>query len=179
MLCTPTVDEEPVKKMPKFSPFTGSSRRLDGKPAVESDQPTSTPALKQHLPEGTNGAASSHSSACEHSGKLVFGSNEARVSNGKRKVYFSTCKETLIFSCWLLIYLANSSALTLFLTPGCFEGDKGRYTSEDRRSKVPSIYREEVLTQGLTAFIFPYILGASANLLHLKRKKKKKKLLRC
>ncbi|KAI5665992.1 hypothetical protein M9H77_15845 [Catharanthus roseus] len=91
----PEVDEEPVKKMPKFSPFTGSSRRLDGKPAVESDQPTSTPALKQHLPEGTNGAASSHSSACEHSGKLVFGSNEARVSNGKRKAVSKETKEDI------------------------------------------------------------------------------------
>ncbi|KAL3530772.1 hypothetical protein ACH5RR_010094 [Cinchona calisaya] len=84
----PEVDEEPAKKMPKFSPFSGSSRRLDGKPATQLLPSTSSPVLKQHQQEdtgGTNGSASSNSSSRKHAGKLVFGSNREHDSNGKQK----------------------------------------------------------------------------------------------
>ncbi|KAG5253723.1 ubiquitin fusion degradation protein [Salix suchowensis] len=43
--------EEPAAKKPKFSAFTGSSRRLDGKPAAQPAASTICPTLKQHQPE--------------------------------------------------------------------------------------------------------------------------------
>ncbi|XP_024157470.1 ubiquitin recognition factor in ER-associated degradation protein 1 isoform X1 [Rosa chinensis] len=71
-------EEEPVQKVARFNPFTGSARRLDGKPSTESVAPVSSPILKQHQLEGENGAKDSKpstSASRQRSGKLVFGSN--------------------------------------------------------------------------------------------------------
>ncbi|KAI3450370.1 hypothetical protein Pfo_007035 [Paulownia fortunei] len=83
----PEVDEEPEKNIPKFSPFFGSARRLDGKPSTQLVVPISSPVLKQHKPDngiGTNGSTS-NSCTQQQSGKIVFGSNAADASNGKPK----------------------------------------------------------------------------------------------
>ncbi|KAM5583565.1 ubiquitin recognition factor in ER-associated degradation protein 1 [Rosa sericea] len=71
-------EEEPVQKVARFNPFTGSARRLDGKPSTESVAPVSSPILKQHQLESENGAKDSKpstSASRQRSGKLVFGSN--------------------------------------------------------------------------------------------------------
>ncbi|KAM7522174.1 hypothetical protein LguiA_012076 [Lonicera macranthoides] len=78
----PEVEEEPAQKIPKFNPFTGSGRRLDGKLPTQPDAPVSAPLLKQQEPE----AAPSTSKSRQHAGKLVFGSNASQSSNGTPKV---------------------------------------------------------------------------------------------
>ncbi|RXH74635.1 hypothetical protein DVH24_029356 [Malus domestica] len=74
-------EEEPPEKIPKFSPFTGSVRRLDGKPALDQPvAPVSSPGiLKQNQLESENGTKgsmlSTSVSAHRPKGKLVFGTN--------------------------------------------------------------------------------------------------------
>ncbi|GAU49249.1 hypothetical protein TSUD_87640 [Trifolium subterraneum] len=63
----PQVEEETVTKTPAVIPFSGSARRLDGKPSTQSVEQTSTPILKQQQTE--NKTMSSNRT----SGKLVFG----------------------------------------------------------------------------------------------------------
>ncbi|KAK1589012.1 hypothetical protein Q3G72_029609 [Acer saccharum] len=83
-----SAQEEPAEKIPKFSPFTGSGRRLDGKTSTQPAEPTqvaepapaSAPMLNSHQPNadnGTNGSKSSNASD-QPSRKLVFGSNPKR-----------------------------------------------------------------------------------------------------
>lgn len=81
-------EEEPANKIAKFSAFSGSAKRLDGKASVESVPEVSSPMLKQHQPKATNGASSSVSSSSSrrHPGKLVFGSNSDQPPIGKPKV---------------------------------------------------------------------------------------------
>ncbi|CAL5211575.1 unnamed protein product [Lathyrus oleraceus] len=64
-----------LTKTPEVIPFSDSGRRLDGKPATQSVEPSSTPILKQQQQQTENKTKSS-------SGKLVFGSkgNAANVS---------------------------------------------------------------------------------------------------
>lgn len=86
---SPEVEEEPANKIPKFSAFTGSARRLDGKAAVQSVVPVSSPLLKQKQPEATTsdsiGSTPPSSTSRKRSGKLVFGSNTDQPPNGKPK----------------------------------------------------------------------------------------------
>ncbi|XP_059430696.1 uncharacterized protein LOC132164247 isoform X2 [Corylus avellana] len=85
----PEVEDEPAKKMAKTSPFTGSARRLDGKPLTQSAAPASSPMLKQHQPEGQTGTKYSKSSSpASHqpSGRLVFGSNANKPEKEAPKV---------------------------------------------------------------------------------------------
>ncbi|XXG75226.1 hypothetical protein AAC387_Pa07g3781 [Persea americana] len=63
--------EEPVDEEPKFSPFTGVGRRLDGKPPQQAAVPVSS--LIPRATSGT-GSTSSGTAARQTSGKLVFGS---------------------------------------------------------------------------------------------------------
>ncbi|KAL5973353.1 hypothetical protein ACLOJK_030003 [Asimina triloba] len=70
--------EEPANEEPKFSPFTGTGRRLDGKPLKQ--PAASSEFSKSSVAQSgvaANGAASTSSSSSSHqpSGKLVFGSN--------------------------------------------------------------------------------------------------------
>ncbi|KAL6274534.1 hypothetical protein ACE6H2_025226 [Prunus campanulata] len=87
-------EQETPEKVAKFSPFTGSARRLDGEPVLtQSVAPAvpSPPELKQRQLEsenGTNkkGSKSSASASLPHSGKLVFGSNVNWPANATPKV---------------------------------------------------------------------------------------------
>jgi ubiquitin fusion degradation protein 1 len=79
--------EEPAAKMPRFSAFTGSARRLDGKPATQPTASTICPALKQHQPEAENNGSKLLSSLShQQSGKLVFGSTSNQPQNETPKV---------------------------------------------------------------------------------------------
>ncbi|KAI5390789.1 uncharacterized protein LOC127103112 [Lathyrus oleraceus] len=71
---SPQVEKETETKTPEVIPFSGSGRRLDGKPATQSVEASSTPILKQQQQQTENKTKSS--------GKLVFGSkgNAANVS---------------------------------------------------------------------------------------------------
>ncbi|CAN6699397.1 unnamed protein product [Malus baccata var. baccata] len=88
-------DEEPSEKIPKFIPFTGSARRLDGKPALDQSVApvSSTEILEQNQQESENGTKgsmpSTSTSAGRPNGKLVFGkigSNANRPTNETPKV---------------------------------------------------------------------------------------------
>ncbi|OVA17838.1 Ubiquitin fusion degradation protein UFD1 [Macleaya cordata] len=74
------------KEAPKFIPFTGVARRLDGKHSTESAQPVPSPILKAQKSEGTNGSISSTNSSRKHSGKLVFGSKANKALKEAPKV---------------------------------------------------------------------------------------------
>ncbi|XP_040993019.1 ubiquitin fusion degradation protein 1 homolog isoform X1 [Juglans microcarpa x Juglans regia] len=81
--------EEPARKIPKFSPFTGFGRRLDGKPSTQPVAPAASPKLKQHQPEAHNGTEDSKSSkpaSQQPAGKLVFGSNVNQPQKAAPKV---------------------------------------------------------------------------------------------
>lgn len=85
----PEVEDEPANKIAKFSPFTGSGRRLDGKSLTQSVAPDSSPTLKKHQSEAHNGTKDSKSSnpaSRQPSGKLVFGSNANQPQNEASKV---------------------------------------------------------------------------------------------
>ncbi|XP_077232752.1 uncharacterized protein LOC143870938 [Tasmannia lanceolata] len=85
--------EEPAKEEPKFSPFTGVGRRLDGKSLKQTVTPVSSSAPKEPQSKSTTGTASTSSSAPSRqaSGKLVFGSNTNQAPKGTQKV---AAKET-------------------------------------------------------------------------------------
>lgn len=77
--------EEPVKEEPKFIPFHGVGRRLDGKPS----QSVSPSLSKEHQSKVTNrkGDTSSSISSRQHLGKLVFGSNASEAPKETKKVH--------------------------------------------------------------------------------------------
>ncbi|KAF7808618.1 ubiquitin fusion degradation protein 1-like protein [Senna tora] len=85
------VEEIPAENEPKFNPFTGTGRRLDGKPLKNPPPPASSSGSKDKRADAQNG--SSHSSAASgsqsnaaQSQKLVFGSNASRnKETGKEK----------------------------------------------------------------------------------------------
>lgn len=90
-----SAEEEPVQKVARFNPFTGSARRLDGKPLTESVAPVSSPILKQHQPESENGTKDSKpstSASRQRSGKLVFGSNPNQPTKEAPKVWTFSIK---------------------------------------------------------------------------------------
>ncbi|XP_057956698.1 uncharacterized protein LOC131149919 [Malania oleifera] len=85
----PEVEEEPARKIAKFSPFTGLARRLDGKSQTQLAAPVSSPTLKQQQSEAAKVIVdSTPSSSMSHRrpGKLVFASNIDHAPNGKQKV---------------------------------------------------------------------------------------------
>lgn len=103
-----SAEEEPVQKVPRFNPFTGSARRLDGKPLTESVAPVSSPILKQHQLESENGTKDSKpstSASRQRSGKLVFGSNPNQPTKEAPKVCTFSLK---------LPYLSGHINLMLF-----------------------------------------------------------------
>jgi len=75
--------EAPAEEEPKFIPFTGSGRRLDGKPSKDKDVLASSPAKRQA--NATNGVQPSTASSSQGgssrktTGKLVFGSGGSRA----------------------------------------------------------------------------------------------------
>lgn len=87
--------EAPAEAEPKFNPFKGNGRRLDGKPLKNEPLPASSSSgSKDKRPANvSNGcgqpsagsSSSSQSSTRQTQGKLVFGSN-ANHGTGKQKV---------------------------------------------------------------------------------------------
>lgn len=84
-------EEAAAEEEPKFNPFTGSARRLDGKPLKQQPPPVSTSGSKDKRPDMANATgqsaagSSSQSSNRQTQGKLVFGSNANRNPD-KQKV---------------------------------------------------------------------------------------------
>lgn len=78
-------EEAPAETEPKFSPFTGSGRRLDGKPLNYQPPSVAPSRSKDKQPNVANGNAkpsagsSSQSANRQAQGKLVFGSNVSRT----------------------------------------------------------------------------------------------------
>ncbi|XP_065880010.1 uncharacterized protein [Euphorbia lathyris] len=85
------LEEEVAQKIPKFNPFTGVARRLDGKLSTELPTSGTDPGLKQKQQEAGENVCSSKpstSASRSHSGKLVFGSNanQSQSQKGTPKV---------------------------------------------------------------------------------------------
>ncbi|XP_078158749.1 uncharacterized protein LOC144554301 [Carex rostrata] len=89
--------QEDVPEEPKFSAFTGTGRRLDGRPAKQEDSvPVAVPSTVNHQAKSTTGNKSGSGSSAEAStstsktgrpsGKLVFGANSGRPSKETQKV---------------------------------------------------------------------------------------------
>ncbi|GMN24123.1 hypothetical protein TIFTF001_000436 [Ficus carica] len=69
-------EDEPPLKISKFNPFSGSSRRLDGKSSMQSAPLGSSPSIEKQQVVAEKGTTVSESQTMRrHSGKLVFGSN--------------------------------------------------------------------------------------------------------
>lgn len=88
-----TVQEAPVEPEPKFNPFSGVGRRLDGKPQNYQPPPVSTSMSKEKQPVSAGSGqpstgSSSQSTSRQSQGKLVFGSNVNRTPKGTQKVLF-------------------------------------------------------------------------------------------
>lgn len=89
--------QEDVPEEPKFSAFTGTGRRLNGRPAKQEDSvPVAVPSTVNHQAKSTTGnkpgagssaeASTSTSKTGRPSGKLVFGANSSRPSKETQKV---------------------------------------------------------------------------------------------
>ncbi|GMJ03559.1 ubiquitin fusion degradation 1 [Hibiscus trionum] len=85
-------EEAPAEDEPKFSAFTGTARRLDGKPLKEQPPPVSSSGSKDKGPAVSNGnnsrpslGSSSQAAAGKAHGKLVFGSNASRPKETKQE----------------------------------------------------------------------------------------------
>ena len=76
--------EAQIEDEPKFNPFTGVGRRLDGKPMTNQPTPVSSSASKDKRPDvansggQTSSGSSSKATSRQSQGKLVFGSNANR-----------------------------------------------------------------------------------------------------
>ncbi|RXH99558.1 hypothetical protein DVH24_021360 [Malus domestica] len=94
---TAQVEEDPAEAEPKFNPFTGSGRRLDGKPLKYEPAPASSSGSNDKKPAVTNGNAqpsmgsSSQATSRQAQGKLVFGANASRTPKETQK---EAAKET-------------------------------------------------------------------------------------
>lgn len=81
------VEDASAEAEPKFSPFTGVGRRLDGKTLMHQPQPISSSGAKdKRLDAATSNAqpsagSSSQSNTRQTQGKLVFGSNVNRTTS--------------------------------------------------------------------------------------------------
>nr|XP_009777054.1 PREDICTED: ubiquitin fusion degradation protein 1 homolog isoform X2 [Nicotiana sylvestris] len=97
---TPAEGEEAAaEEEPKFNPFTGSARRLDGKPLKQQPPPVSTSGSKDKRPDMANATgqsaagSSSQSSNRQTQGKLVFGSNANRNPDKQKEPVKEPVKE--------------------------------------------------------------------------------------
>lgn len=89
--------EPPAEPEPKFNPFTGSGRRLDGKPLKTQPPPLSSAGSHDKRPNGsgaggtaTASSSSSQSTNRQSQGKLVFGSSGNRPGD-PQKVHLASC----------------------------------------------------------------------------------------
>ncbi|KAK1305423.1 hypothetical protein QJS10_CPB11g02219 [Acorus calamus] len=76
------VQEVPAEAEPKFSPFTGIGRRLDGKPSNNTAPSTSNTSEDAPQTRSASESSSSHQSTS----KLVFGSNANPIQKNSHKV---------------------------------------------------------------------------------------------
>ncbi|KAL0897384.1 hypothetical protein Bca101_081345 [Brassica carinata] len=80
-------EEEPASKVPKFTPFTGSGKRLDGKTKTESTtEQEDTKQEEKPTEKGKDEEKLSTPTPPQKSGKLVFGSNSKQTSKATVKV---------------------------------------------------------------------------------------------
>ncbi|XP_027161323.1 ubiquitin recognition factor in ER-associated degradation protein 1 [Coffea eugenioides] len=75
---------------PKFNPFSGVGRRLDGKPMKYQPSPASSSGSNDKRPEVSGGAqpssgSSSQGASRQSQGKLVFGSNQNRTRETQKE----------------------------------------------------------------------------------------------
>ncbi|KAL3539034.1 hypothetical protein ACH5RR_002400 [Cinchona calisaya] len=88
----PAGQEASADTVPKFNPFSGAGRRLDGKPLNYQPPPVSSSGSKVEQPDVSDGGArlsagsSSQSTSQQSRGKLVFGSNQNRASETKKEL---------------------------------------------------------------------------------------------
>ncbi|XP_057788525.1 uncharacterized protein LOC131005527 [Salvia miltiorrhiza] len=92
--------QEPSEESePKFNPFTGVGRRLDGKPLKTGSPPVSSTAPQDRRANTSGGATTVASSSSSQSakgptpGKLVFGSNASRTKDAPKDALKDTKKE--------------------------------------------------------------------------------------
>ncbi|KAL8096876.1 uncharacterized protein LOC141686729 [Apium graveolens] len=84
-------EEAPAEAEPKFNPFTGAGRRLDGKPLKYGPETTPSPGSKDKRTPVSNGkeqssaGSSSPSTSRQSQGKLVFGSNPGQSTGTKKE----------------------------------------------------------------------------------------------
>uniref|UniRef100_A0A6N2L807 V-type proton ATPase proteolipid subunit n=1 Tax=Salix viminalis TaxID=40686 RepID=A0A6N2L807_SALVM len=89
---TSQAEEVPAETEPKFSPFTGAGRRLDGRPLSYQPPPASSSGSKDKQPAVADGSrqpslgSSSQNTARQSQGKLVFGSNTGRTPKETQRV---------------------------------------------------------------------------------------------
>lgn len=86
--------EVPVEPEPKFNPFSGVGRRLDGKPMKQEPSPVSSSGSKDKQPVNSgsgqpSAGSGSQSSSRQSQGKLVFGSNVNRAPKETQQVLLS------------------------------------------------------------------------------------------
>ena len=92
-------EEVPAETEPKFNPFTGTGRRLDGKPMSYQPPPVSSgskdkqPAVANDSRQPSLGSISKNT-ARQSQGKLVFGSNASRSPKETQQVLFFFHLET-------------------------------------------------------------------------------------
>lgn len=78
-------EEEPASKVPKFTPFTGSGKRLDGKAQTQTE-PEDTKQQEKPTENGKDDEKLSVTTPRQISGKLVFGSNSKSAAKETAKV---------------------------------------------------------------------------------------------
>lgn len=89
--CALAGEAVPVEE-PKFNPFTGSGRRLDGKPLKYQPPPVSSSSgARENQPAASAGGGqtstgpAAQSSSRQSQGKLVFGSNASRSADPQKQ----------------------------------------------------------------------------------------------
>lgn len=86
-------EEAPAEAEPKFNPFTGVGRRLDGKPSKQQPPLSSTSMSKdkqidtRNVSGQTSAGSSSQNATRQSQGKLVFGGNASRNPKETKKVW--------------------------------------------------------------------------------------------
>ncbi|KAM0834405.1 hypothetical protein ACQ4PT_063612 [Festuca glaucescens] len=91
--------EAAVEEEPKFTPFTGPGRRLDGKAPKDLEGSSSSPAKRQAnatnsvQPSTASASTSQSTTARKTTGKLVFGPGGSQSSKAKEKVPEKDAKE--------------------------------------------------------------------------------------
>lgn len=140
-----TVEETPAETEPKFNPFCGTGRRLDGKPLKYEPPPLSSSGSKDKKPDVPNSqssaSSSSQSNAPQSQGKLVFGSNANRSKE--------TGKVILLLDCFLLIF----QVICLLLPPDSsypFDGNWWNSSQAKEAKQEPPKEKEESKFQPFT-----------------------------